>query len=57
MTVLQWVAIIAHAIGEGLPAALSAAASRRAQLTGDAPPIGWKERQAAADAAAKGTGK
>jgi hypothetical protein len=51
MTAGDWIAIILHAISEGVSAAITASRDKRVQLAGQAPDLGWKARQAAAAAA------
>lgn len=51
MSAGDWITIILHAISEGVSAAITAGRGKHVQLTGQAPDLGWKARQAAADAA------
>jgi hypothetical protein len=47
----DWITVIVHGLGAAIEAGVSAGRAKREQLTGQAPDLGWRERQAAADAA------
>lgn len=45
----DWITIAVHAVAAGVEAAVGAGREKRAQLQGEAPDLGWRERRAAAD--------
>lgn len=47
----DWLNVAIHGIAAAIEAGVSAGRAKRAQITGEAPALGWRERQAAADAA------
>jgi hypothetical protein len=53
LSAADWFGLIFHAIGEGVSAAIAAGREKRTALTGQAPDLGWRARQAASSSAAK----
>lgn len=47
----DWLNVAIHGIAAAIEAGVSAGRAKRAQITGEAPALGWRERQAAADKA------
>lgn len=55
MNTWDWVTVAVHGLAAAIEAGVQAGRAKRAQLVTDAPDLGWRERQAKADAArAKG---
>lgn len=53
MSTWDWISVVAHGIAAAVDAGVSAGREKREKITGQAPALGWRERQDAADAARK----